>query len=1425
MSNVYYFPHPFTHERQELNVPDGTPIDTLLDKNISIELTYHIFLNGILIPKENYGYKIQKDDEVIIRLIPTSSDTNTNRETATSTKAIGSVVLGALAIVAGVIIPGAQWLIAVGFATALGGQIVAGLTDAGIIGGPYSDELGTTTHPSIHGASNSSNPNGKVPLPLGTHLYTPGYLAPPYSYISGTDGIDEYAIMAFVLGIAPVKVSNIKMGDNLIATNSANVKNGAIAVDGIVPGVEIEIRQDGTALSLYPYCMGESSFSEGLTGFKNVSLSGHTVQISASGRYAYCSDITWNNLTDTDNDHADISIAVGDSVGFSGFTNAANNRQKIVTAVDEHYIYFQQDGNLVNESSSSLQLIGYKSAVHTTGKHTRQIIVTITFPKLVRYSGSSKNNASVLVKAFYRQKTLDGATPANWTEFQNDFGTISNNKAETLRYSASTVNTLTDINDTILGQYEVMVVRATKDAQDSNIVDLVYWTECRSVTTIETMPEMYRDKIAIMAIKVKASTATQNVMNKVNMLLSADYSYLDSVDSRFTAIREANSSNPALAFLHVLMSNGVPRPRVASQIDLDSVYNFAAFCNEPNSANTDYVMKCDGIITDGGKASSQLYNILNVGFGMLTFKDSLYGIVYDHPQTTIKQHIGPHNSSGFTEHKTFKEVIHGYRIKFVNENLDYVSDERIVLDDGYKYDTEMDGVLRDCWGTDRTSDTNYTIATKFETLEALYQVTPEAVFCWGRRLLAIRRLRPESFDVSMSAECIAVGLGELVRFQSFATRQGLADGRIVLVERNSSDQVVGIQCNNKITLDSSKSYAIRIRTSDGQSVYTLINNTMRGLYPSDNLVPSDSLKPFDAMMLEITTPFVNDAIAEGDLMFIGEVGMETIEGLVYGMNINSDLSGKLTLVESAQDIFTADSGTIPAFNSKVTKGPSISRPTGVSVTLTAASNAQNSAAKAQATADTKNTCWGSLALAQANAIINDTFIDSANAIGYGTTIHYRCTVALAASYVRIDSISYGSLTTAPTSGMIANDTYYNSTTTIWYYYSGSAWVASSVAIASVVASYAPTYLGKYHNAHPSSYNNGDFWLVYSTDTEYATSGLRGVYYSNSGTATLITTSSSATLLGKMVLALADIAWAEKNSYGDASDYGGFDAFFTALGAVTAFIQNLYAQNVTLPTSGYLKSYNYAEDASEFPTAGFKLDVANQIIKSFGAQFVEAIIKNAYFSGSIESDPLSTTLPISISSKAWTTSNTKGDVFSFFSGLAINRRYAFDSTFTYNGSTIVYITRYRYQVRLQDSSFNAILVCGKDSIDNLLYSFTSSAITYESLVTYTNFDHPPIESKGTGTNSNITLTDPGIGNIGAKAFVVTTANTNYTITLPSGGIWFYIIMWNSTYYAAINSAVASAKATVKAGGTTIATINKGGSGNLSGMVLYWEDTSA
>ncbi len=202
-----------------------------------------------------------------------------------------------------------------------------------------------------------------------------------------------------------------------------------------------------------------------------------------------------------------------------------------------------------------------------------------------------------------------------------------------------------------------------------------------------------------------------------------------------------------------------------------------------------------------------------------------------------------------------------------------------------------------------------------------------------------------------------------------------------------------------------------------------------------------------------------------------------------------------------------------------------------------------------------------------------------------------------------------------------------------------------------LATVAPKYRGRYEASHPASYDNGDSWIVYDTDDSPIQ---RGFYLAVNYTPQRITGASEMALQAKLAEALTDVAWAEANGYGTAANYG-IEALFQSLAAVTAFInslsantaliQSMLAHNITLLAQGYLQSYNYAESGG-VPTAGFKLDVANQVIKAFGAIFKQATIQDAIITNASVSGVFNgPTIPCLIIDTGTT---TKGAFFSWLS---------------------------------------------------------------------------------------------------------------------------------------------------------------------------------
>lgn len=198
--------------------------------------------------------------------------------------------------------------------------------------------------------------------------------------------------------------------------------------------------------------------------------------------------------------------------------------------------------------------------------------------------------------------------------------------------------------------------------------------------------------------------------------------------------------------------------------------------------------------------------------------------------------------------------------------------------------------------------------------------------------------------------------------------------------------------------------------------------------------------------------------------------------------------------------------------------------------------AQTTANTANTLAGKKSTLWASLATANTagNGVIGDSFLDSG--------LLYRCTVNATsitlANSTRLTAKRYADVanTTARNAltGMIVNDTVYQSDTLQWYYYNGSAWVDDGAALPSVVQTYNPVYFGKYLDSSPTTTIVGSIYTRYST-----TSGTtnRGVFRW-SGSAWVRTEAA-----GDINQAMADISFiiAYKNTagtaiYGTAADY-------------------------------------------------------------------------------------------------------------------------------------------------------------------------------------------------------------------------------------------------------------------------------------------------
>ena len=161
-------------------------------------------------------------------------------------------ILGGTALLALGFIPGLQFLWGIG-----GSMIASGI--ASLFTPKVNTDSSAKTNYALTGGSNSiPNIGDKYPIVFGKHRIVPPLIGGYYSTLSSNDGNGDQYITALVcLGYNELSISDLQFGTNTLASNSTDVRTGAIAVESDVFSGSIEINQDGNLPSLYPVKMYE----------------------------------------------------------------------------------------------------------------------------------------------------------------------------------------------------------------------------------------------------------------------------------------------------------------------------------------------------------------------------------------------------------------------------------------------------------------------------------------------------------------------------------------------------------------------------------------------------------------------------------------------------------------------------------------------------------------------------------------------------------------------------------------------------------------------------------------------------------------------------------------------------------------------------------------------------------------------------------------------------------------------------------------------------------------------------------------------------------------------------------------------------------------------------------------------------------------
>jgi hypothetical protein len=511
----------------------------------------------------------------------------------------------------------------------------------------------------------------------------------------------------------------------------------------------------------------------------------------------------------------------------------------------------------------------------TSEPNADELSIDITFPAgLIQYDDGkhpSPHSFAVSVQVQFRQVGDETWLTPTFSDKTFPTAWIS---GSTIRFVARSTKALRHgmrWNTAERGQYEVRVRRTSSADPGSNTeFSECRWTALRTIT--DENPLNFSFPLAWTALRIKATDQLNNVVDELNATVS---SYVQSYVGGSPDWAEMVSNNPADIYRHVLQGNANPARLTDDRVDIENLQDWHDFC----AANgftfnmiRDYkasVWECLADIAAAGRASPAQ-------------PDGKWGVVFDEEQTAPVQHFTPRNSWGFEAEKAFPDPPHAFRVRFANKNLDWRQDERTVFADSF-------------------DDNN---AEEYENIDAIGMDDPDHVWKYTRFALAQVTNRPERWHLFTDFEYIVARRGDLVLVTHDVLLVGLATGRVksLQFDGSSPQNIIGFTSDEVLTMESDMDYGASFRTvADIKLTHRIVTN------PGDQttVVFNDPIPP-------------ENAPAIGDLFGFGLHGLETIEGLLLSIEPASELTARLSIIPESREVYDADQGEIPPFNSNLT---------------------------------------------------------------------------------------------------------------------------------------------------------------------------------------------------------------------------------------------------------------------------------------------------------------------------------------------------------------------------------------------------------------------------------------------------------------------------------------------------------------------------
>lgn len=807
----------------------------------------------------------EEKNHVYIKLVPEGD----NEKVGTGMKAGGVLaVIGGIAAIATL-----GW-------TGVGGVLGASLIGAGIgcfAGGTVlynlNVEIPSTQKnkspeqdPSIRGSENQMRPYGVIPTLFGKRRIYADSAAKSYTW---AENGSIYLYQLFCAGQKDMTIdtSTIKIDETLLKDYSASGNINTI-LSGNDPLIDLRIHQDGTMPVLYNKCVHEKQVNAILLHESEDGVDGSIIRTTPEGTEEINVDVFFPNGLGRYDD--------------KGTLNS--------TSVQLAAYYKQADAD-----DSGYQLLGYFSETQAT-THTARITCTLSARQKVTvetlwtnygswsyltegWRPAQEDKSTCTTKIYSTKKNYrttyyghddnkERTTHISTTVifgvelYQSATGTnvLTGNELKTKRFTITKPQLVPDT-------YTVKISRITDDSDDSKVVDDVYIGSIRAAKHVPPVRPERANQLTLIEVKIKASEKLQNVVKQLNFVAQSKLPSYSGDGSGSARWIDRLSSNPAAASIYAIQGGFAQQRLSDSEIDWPAFERLYNWCSA-------HEYECNAYLAESIPISNLLSTIASTCRAEILRLNGKITVIQDIERDSFTQLFTPRNSHDYSEQIALADIPDALNLTFVDKNNGYAENfARVYNTPNGNYAGEPDTTQEvQLWGV--TSDEQ---ARKI-----------------GMYNYAVTKHRFIIHKFSADFEYLMCTKGDWIKYAGDLALAGITQGRITDIGTDAQGKTTAFECDEELPMESGKSYGMRVRKADGQSVIIYLENVER----------SSKVAILSSAIEASASP------QPGDLFTFGEVSGakldDAIDLIITDIQCGENLSADLTCVEYSPEIFGVD---------------------------------------------------------------------------------------------------------------------------------------------------------------------------------------------------------------------------------------------------------------------------------------------------------------------------------------------------------------------------------------------------------------------------------------------------------------------------------------------------------------------------------------